>query len=234
MAQIRRVVTTREGGLSSPPYDSFNLGRSVGDAPTAVAANRSRLAGSLGLPVERLIWMRQVHGATVLAVDGPRPAGSGECDALVTRERGLALAVLAADCVPVLLADARAGVVGAAHAGRPGAAAGVAIAVVQAMVALGADPVDIDVLLGPAVCGNCYEVPEVMRAEVEASLPGSATTTRRGTPGLDLRAGLVRQLAAAGVSTVVVDPACTMEDSRYFSYRRDGITGRFAGVVWRP
>lgn len=234
MHRVRRVVTTRAGGLSAPPYASFNLGRSVGDDPAAVAGNRARLAASLGLPQDRLIWMRQVHGATVHTVDGPRPGGLPAGDGLVTRERELALVALAADCVPMLLADPIAGVVGAAHAGRPGAAGGVAVATVRAMVEQGARAADIDVLLGPAVCGRCYEVPGGLRDQVAAALPGSATTTRRGTPSLDLRAGLLRQLAAAGVETVTVDPACTMEDSRFFSYRRDGVTGRFAGVVWLP
>ncbi|MDP9239821.1 MAG: polyphenol oxidase family protein, partial [Actinomycetota bacterium] len=91
-----------------------------------------------------------------------------------------------------------------------------------------------DVLLGPAVCGRCYEVPAALRDEVDAALPGSATTTSKGTPGLDLRAGLLRQLEAAGVGAVVVDPACTAEDDRFFSHRRDGVTGRFAGLVWLP
>ncbi|PZS34919.1 MAG: peptidoglycan editing factor PgeF [Pseudonocardiales bacterium] len=232
MHRIRRVITTRVGGVSAPPYDSFNLGRGSGDEPAAVSANRARLAASLRLPEDRLVWMRQVHGATVHTVDGPRAAPLPQGDGLVTTERGLALVALAADCVPVLLADATAGVVGAAHAGRSGAAAGVAVAAVHAMMALGADPAGIDVLLGPAVCGRCYEVPADLQAEVEAALPGSATTTSRGTPGLDLRAGLARQLQAAGVGAVVVDPACTVEDTRFFSHRRDGVTGRFAGLVW--
>jgi YfiH family protein len=232
MHRVRRVVTTRAGGFSSRPYDSFNLGGSVGDDPAAVSANRTRLAAALGLPEDRLVWLRQVHGATVHTVDGPQPGESPEGDAVVTGQRGLALVAVSADCVPVLMADGRSGVVGAAHAGRPGAAAGVAVATLRAMVALGARPADIDVLLGPAVCGGCYEVPVRLRDEVAAALPGSAATTRRGTPGLDLRAGLARQLAAAGVGAVVVDPACTMEDDRFFSYRRDRVTGRFASVVW--
>ncbi len=224
----------RAGGSSAPPYATFNLSRSVGDDPSAVAANRRRLADSLGLPGERLVWMRQVHGATVHTVNGPTPGGLPPGDGLVTAARGLALVALAADCVPVLLADPVAGVVGAAHAGRRGAAAGVVTATLQAMTALGADPSRVDALLGPAVCGACYEVPVAMRDEVESSLPGSATTTADGAPALDLRAGLAGQLTAAGVAAVVVDPACTREDVRFFSHRRDGATGRFAGVAWLP
>lgn len=232
MARARRVVTTRAGGSSAPPYDTFNLSRASDDDPAAVLSNRARLAVSIGLPPDRLVWMRQVHGATVHVIDGPVGSRLPTGDGLVTKQRGLALVALAADCVPVLMVEPVAGVVAAAHAGRPGAAAGVALATVEAMVGLGADPAHIDVLLGPAVCGACYEVPAPMRDEVDAVLPGSATATRQGTPGLDLRAGLTRQLKAAGVGTVVIDPACTMEDARFFSYRRDGVTGRFAGVAW--
>ena len=233
MPRVRRVVTTRAGGSSAPPYDTFNLGAGTGDDPAAVAANRARLAASLGLALDRLVWMRQVHGATVRTIGrtGAGPTGGG-VDGLATDEPGLALVALAADCVPILMADATAGVVGAAHAGRRGAAAGIATATVRAMAGLGADPGRIDVLLGPAICGGCYEVPAQMRDEVDAAVPGSATTSAAGRPALDLRAGLARQLESAGVGAVVVDPACTAEDDRFYSYRRDGVTGRFAGVVW--
>jgi copper oxidase (laccase) domain-containing protein len=101
-----------------------------------------------------------------------------------------------------------------------------------AMTGLGARAADCEALLGPAVCGACYEVPAAMRDEVEAALPGSASRTRRGTPGLDLRAGLRRQLAALGIARVGVDPRCTVEDPDLYSYRRDGRTGRLAAVTW--
>ena len=139
---------------------------------------------------------------------------------------------LAADCVPVLLADPHAGVVGAAHAGRVGGAAGVLPAVVAAMTDLGARPAAIEVLLGPAVCGGCYEVPAAMRADVDARLPGSAVRTRSGSPGLDLRAGLYHQLVELGVGRVGADPRCTVEDRALYSYRRDGRTGRQAAITW--
>jgi YfiH family protein len=150
----------------------------------------------------------------------------------VTALPGVGLAVLAADCVPVLLADPRAGVVGAAHAGRVGAAAGVVPATLAAMVERGARVEAVEVLLGPAVCGGCYEVPADMRAEVDAALPGSAARTRGGTPGLDLRAGLYRQLTALGVARIGVDPRCTAEDRELYSHRRDGRTGRLAAITW--
>jgi YfiH family protein len=230
--RIRRVVTTRHGGVSAPPYDSFNLGEHVGDRSEAVTANRQRLAAGVGLPAQRLVWMEQVHGRTVAAVDGPLAAPVPATDALVTAEPGLAVAVLVADCVPVLLADPVEKVVGAVHAGRVGARVGVLPAALAAMRELGARIEQVEVLLGPAACGQCYEVPAAMQADVEAHLPGSACRTRQGTAGLDLRAGLWRQLAAAGVARVGVDPRCTIEDPALYSYRREGVTGRLAALTW--
>jgi YfiH family protein len=214
------------------PYASFNLSFGVGDDRVAVAANRSRLCRELGLAVDGIVWMQQVHGNRVASVDGPTATAVAGTDAVVTARRGLALAVLAADCVPVLLADPAAGVVGAVHAGRAGAAAGVLPAAVHAMTRLGAAAERIEVLFGPAICGRCYEVPTELQAEVEDRLPGSACPTAAGTPGLDLRAGLELQLVALGVPLVGVDPRCTFEDQQLFSHRRQRPTGRFAAVTW--
>jgi polyphenol oxidase len=230
--RIRRVSTTRAGGVSSPPFDSFNLGDHVGDKPAAVAANRARLAQAIGLGPDRVVWMNQVHSDHVEVVDGPCEVAFDNTDALVTRTPRLALAVVTADCVPVLLADARAGVIAAVHAGRVGAQNGVVARAVEVMVDLGAREPDISVLLGPAVSGRNYEVPEAMADDVEAALPGSRTTTSAGTPGLDLRAGIACQLEALGVSAIDVDPRCTVDDTNLFSHRRDAPTGRLASVVW--
>jgi polyphenol oxidase len=230
--RVRRIVTSRAGGVSAAPYDSFNLGSHVGDDPGAVTANRTRLAVAAGLAPDHLIWMAQIHGATVTAVDGPGTGPVEATDGLVTATPGVAVAVLVADCVPVLLADPVAGVVAAVHAGRVGAAAGVVPRALERFRELGGDPGRSDALLGPAVCGACYEVPADMRAAVESRLPGSAARTRAGTPGLDLRAGLTRQLAALGVASVVTDPRCTAEDPEFFSHRRDGTTGRQAALAW--
>jgi len=231
--RIRRVTTTRAGGVSKAPFDTFNLGDHVGDDPTAVSVNRTRLAEAIGHGP--LVWMNQVHGDHVEVVEGPG-TGAGEAydntDALVTATPRLPLAVITADCVPVLLGDARAGVVGAVHAGRVGAQKGVVLRTVEAMQRLGAQVQDISVLLGPAVSGRNYEVPAEMAAEVERALPGSRTTTRRGTPGLDLRAGIAAQLRALGVAAIDVDPRCTVEDRNLFSHRRDSPTGRLASLVW--
>ncbi|WP_103352442.1 peptidoglycan editing factor PgeF [Amycolatopsis sp. CA-128772] len=230
--RVRRVVTTRAGGASRPPYDTFNLGDHVGDDEGNVYANRKRLAAELGLAEDKLAWMEQVHGRTATIVDGTETAAAEATDALVTATPGVALVVLVADCVPILLADAEAGVVSAVHAGRVGTRVGVVPAAVEAMQEAGAQPHRIEALLGPAICGDCYEVPAEMAADVEKHVPGSACKTRKGTPGLDLRAGLWRQLADLGVGKIGVDPRCTNEDKTLFSYRRDGTTGRIAGITW--
>lgn len=231
--RIRRVITTREGGNSRPPFDSFNLGGRVGDDSAALAANERKLAEGIGLSQDRLVWMEQIHGRTATTVDGPRAEPVEASDALVTSEPNLALSVLTADCVPVLLGDPESGVVSAAHAGRMGARTGVVVSALEAMCAAGARLDRIEALLGPAACGQCYEVPQRMQADVEEHLPGSACKTRKGTTGLDLRAGLWEQLAAAGIAGIGVDPRCTMESAELFSHRRDGgRTGRFAAVIW--
>ncbi|RSM57037.1 peptidoglycan editing factor PgeF [Amycolatopsis sp. WAC 01376] len=230
--RVRRIVTTRAGGASRPPFDTFNLGDHVGDDAGDVYANRKRLATELGLAEDRLAWMEQVHGRTATVVDGSETSAAEATDALVTAEPGLALVVLVADCVPVMLADVEAGVVAAVHAGRVGARVGVVPAAIEAMRSLGAEPARIEGLLGPAICGDCYEVPAAMAADVEEHVPGSACKTRKGTPGLDLRAGLWRQLANLGVGKIGVDPRCTNEDRTLFSFRRDGTTGRIAGITW--
>jgi YfiH family protein len=227
---IRRVTTTRAGGVSAVPFDSFNMGDHVGDDPDAVAANRGRLAAAIGL-ADRIVWMHQVHGDRIVAVDGPGRTVDN-ADGLVTTKPRLALAVVTADCVPVLMADARAGVVAAVHAGRVGAQNGVVARAVEAMQRAGAHAADISVLLGPAASGRNYEVPADMAAEVEATLPGSRTRTVRGTVGLDLRAGIARQLKELGVPSVDIDPRCTIDDDALFSHRRGAPTGRLASLVW--
>lgn len=204
----------------------------MGDDPAAVAANRKRLSSATGLGEDGIVWMNQVHSDHVVVVDGPHDAPVDNTDALVTNRRRLALAVVTADCVPVLMGDARAGVIAAAHAGRVGAQHGIVLRAVEAMLELGARAEDISALLGPAVSGRNYEVPDAMADEVEAALPGSRTTTANGTAGLDLRSGIARQLASLGITAIDVDPRCTVEDRSLFSHRRDAPTGRLASLVW--
>ncbi|AZM78216.1 peptidoglycan editing factor PgeF [Streptomyces sp. NPDC005395] len=225
--------TDRWGGVSAVPYEELNLGGAVGDDPAAVTANRELAAKALGADPARVVWMNQVHGADVAVVDAPwgdRPVP--RVDAVVTAERGLALAVLTADCVPVLLADPVAGIAAAAHAGRPGLVAGVVPAAVRAMTELGADPARIVARTGPAVCGRCYEVPEEMRAEVAAVEPAAYADTSWGTPAVDVSAGVHAQLERLGVRDRAQSPVCTRESKDHFSYRRDRTTGRLAGYVW--
>ncbi|MEU5794094.1 peptidoglycan editing factor PgeF [Streptomyces sp. NPDC047813] len=227
------AFTDRWGGVSAAPYEELNLGGAVGDTPEAVTANRELAATSLGLNPARVVWMNQVHGAEVAVVDEPwgtRPVP--EVDALVTARRGLALAVLTADCVPVLLADPVAGIAAAAHAGRPGMVGGVVPAAVRAMVELGAAPERIVARTGPAVCGRCYEVPEPLRAEVTAVEPTAHAETSWGTPAVDVSAGVHAQLDRLGVCDRAHSPVCTLESGDHFSYRRDRTTGRLAAYVW--
>ncbi|MFE1886653.1 peptidoglycan editing factor PgeF [Streptomyces diastatochromogenes] len=227
------AFTDRWGGVSAAPYEELNLGGAVGDDAAAVRENRELAAKSLGLDAGRVVWMNQVHGADVAVVDAPwgeRPVP--EVDAIVTARRGLALAVLTADCVPVLLADPVAGVVAAAHAGRPGMVKGIVPAAVRAMTELGAEPGRIVARTGPAVCGRCYEVPEQMRAEVATVEPAAHAETSWGTPAVDVSAGVHAQLDRLGVCDRAQSPVCTLESSDHFSYRRDRTTGRLAGYVW--
>ncbi|MEV7810774.1 MULTISPECIES: peptidoglycan editing factor PgeF [Streptomyces] len=226
------AFTDRWGGVSAAPYEELNLGGAVGDTPEAVRGNRELAAKSLGLDPAQVVWMNQVHGADVAVVDEPWGSTVPEVDAIVTARRGLALAVLTADCVPVLLADPVAGIVAAAHAGRPGMVKGVVPAAVRAMVELGAEEDRIVARTGPSVCGRCYEVPEAMRAEVAAVEPAAHAETSWGTPALDVSAGVHAQLDRLGVCDRAQAPVCTLESDDHFSYRRDRTTGRLAGYVW--
>ncbi|MEW2247383.1 peptidoglycan editing factor PgeF [Streptomyces sp. NPDC006975] len=227
------AFTDRWGGVSAVPYEELNLGGAVGDDPDAVTTNRELAAKSLGLDAARVVWMNQVHGADVAVVEEPwGDAPAPRVDAIVTARRGLALAVLTADCTPVLLADPVAGVAAAAHAGRPGMVAGVVPAALRAMMDLGADPSRIVARTGPAVCGRCYEVPEEMRAEVAAVESAAYAETSWGTPAVDVSAGVHAQLERLGVRDREQSPVCTRESRDHFSYRRDRTTGRLAGYVW--
>ena len=229
---VALAFTDRHGGVSRPPFDSFNLARVGADDVADVRRNHDLLVADFA-PEATWHGMHQVHGADV-GIAGPGAAAEDDapaCDALVSDRTGVVLMVRVADCVPVLLADPDAGVIGAAHAGRPGVAAGVVPAMVQAMRDLGA--YDISAWIGPHICGGCYEVPESMRAEVSAIEPTTHVTTSWGTPGLDIGAGVRAQLTREAVTWVSWEE-CTMESPDLYSYRRDGdAAGRLAGVIWR-
>jgi YfiH family protein len=223
------AVTDRAGGHSAGPYAGLNLGDHVGDDPAAVAANRALVAAAVGVAPDHLLIAAQVHGRDVAVVDGPWAGPPPEADALVSRTPGLALAVLVADCTPVLLAAPDEGVVGVAHAGRKGMAGGVVPAAVAGMRDLGA--VRVLARVGPSVCGRCYEVPATLRDEVAEAVPEARAVTWRGTPALDVAAGVMAQLAALGVEAQWL-PGCSVERDDLYSHRRDGVTGRYAGLAW--
>lgn len=226
---VQWAFTDREGGVSGGDFHSLNLGGHVGDDVEAVEENRNRVAKSVGIQRDRLLFMQQCHGNEVIVVDGEWGSdGPPPADGLVTATPGLALAVLVADCTPVLLADPAAGVVAAVHAGRPGMMSRIVGSAVQQMRDLGAR--DISAVVGPSVCGRCYEVPEQMREAAAHVAPESSARSWSGTPAIDVATGVVAQLIAHGVGVQWV-PGCAREDQRLFSYRRDGRTGRFAGVV---
>jgi YfiH family protein len=226
VGRVRFVVTDRLGGSSEPPYDSLNLGAGVADDPTVVAANRRRVEARLDL-TSRLAFMAQHHSAEV-AVLTDLPSEPLPVDAIVTDRPGLGLAVLVADCAPVLLADEARGIVAAVHAGRRGLLTGVLHNAVAAMRDLGST--SITGRVGPAICGLCYELDEATVAEFEEHVAGASATTRWRTRGIDIGRAARLELARLGVPTARAG-GCTYESPLHFSHRRDGATGRFAGVV---
>lgn len=209
--------TDRRKGSSLGAYESLNLGFHVGDDSAAVTSNRALLG--------EVQFMNQVHGNKVVVIDQVLVADP-TCDALVTTNKDISLAVMVADCIPLLLVSKIA--VAAVHVGRAGLMNQVALKAIQSMKSLGAT--EIHAILGPSICGSCYEVPLEMQQEVIAIHPQALSTTNIGTPALDLPAGLIAELIVEGVS-YEASMICTMEDPLYFSHRRDNPTGRFAGIV---
>jgi YfiH family protein len=200
----------------------------VGDDPAAVESNRRLVAGSFGVERDHLLFMSQCHGSDIAVVDGPWDGEAPAVDGLVTTSTDLALGVLVADCTPVLLVDRIAGVAAAVHAGRPGMMQGVVGRAVDAMTDLGAR--SISAVVGPSVCGRCYEVPQDMRARAAEVSPVAAAISWSGSPAIDVAAGVVDQLRARSVAVQWIW-GCTRESDGLFSYRRQHRTGRFAGVV---
>ncbi len=229
-AAVRALVTTRHGGVSEGVYSSLNLGLHVGDDPERVAHNRAIVRAKL--PAEPL-WLEQVHGTTVVAAD--EAAGAvPRADAAVARAPGVVCAVMTADCLPILLCDRAGTVVAAAHAGWRGLAAGVVEATVARM---GVPASALMAWLGPAIGPRAFEVGAevreafvaIDRAASEAFVP--AAKAEKWLADLDRLARL--RLARLGVTAVSGGGACTFEDAdRFFSYRRDGATGRSASLIW--
>lgn len=226
------AFTDRHGGYSTGDFSSFNLARHVGDDDELVAANRAALAQVLGLSGERLSFVSQVHGTDVRTIgdDDDLRGASSTADAQLTELSGIGLAIMVADCTPVMLADPEAGLVAAIHAGRPGMAAGIVPATVERMRGLGAE--DIHAIIGPSVCPRCYEVPAELRDEVAAVEPVAASVSVTGSPALDVAGAVAEQLRRAGVTIDHFSRTCTKESEDLFSYRRQQRTGRFAGIIW--
>lgn len=209
--------TDRRGGESLGVYESFNLALHVGDDPAVVNSNRAKIGAAQ--------FMNQVHGDHIEVIDAISPE-IPTCDGLITKSPNVSLAVMVADCIPLLLVSQE--VVGAIHVGRAGLVNRIALKAIQMMRLLGA--IEIHAVLGPSICGSCYEVPFQMQQDVIADHPRAFATTRKGTPGLDLPKALIADLVAVGVS-YEASTICTFEDELYFSHRRQNPTGRFAGVV---
>lgn len=226
------AFTDRHGGYSSGDFSSFNLARHVGDDDELVAANRAALAQVLGLSGERLAFVSQVHGTRVHTIERPERLREApvEADAQVTSVPGIGLAIMVADCTPIMLADTTTGIIAAIHAGRPGMSAGVVGETVANMRALGAG--DIHAVIGPSVCPRCYEVPGELRDEVAGVEPVAASVSVTGTPAIDVAGAVAEQLRREGVAIDHFSRTCTKEWDDLFSYRRQQRTGRFAGVVW--
>jgi len=230
---VRACTTTRRGGESAGAFASLNLAGHVGDDPAAVAANRARLRAGLGLPAEPA-WLAQVHGCEVApletAADGGAPPTA---DAALTRGRGCVCAVLTADCLPLLVCDRGGRVCAAVHAGWRGLHRGV----IEATLArLGCPPASVLAWLGPAIGPRRFEVGPEVRAAFLAQDAGAAEAFRPGVGErwlADLYALARRRLAAVGVREVSGGGLCTASDAtRFYSYRRDGRTGRMATLIW--
>ena len=216
------LFTDRRGGVSLAPYDSLNLAFHVGDDRAYVMENRA----SLTLPVSAIQFMNQNHGDEIAIVDTISEIDPS-CDALITTTPGFAVAVLVADCIPLLLSSSN--VVAAVHVGRRGLVNKISLKVIARMRALGATAIHAQ--LGASICGECYEVPAEMAEEVSLMHPRALSQTRVATPALDLPRALIADLTSVGIS-YEASSVCTFENHDYFSYRRDATTGRFAGVVW--
>ena len=224
------VTTTRRGGVSRPPHGALNLGAHTRDDPDAVAENRRRLCRALALPAAP-VWLRQVHGTRVVAAH--RAEGVPEADGGWTDQAGFVCAVLTADCLPVLLCDGRGARVAALHAGWRGLADGVIEAGIRAL----GGPCGLMAWLGPAIGPGAFQVGDEVRAAFLAHDAGASGSFRSDGPGhwrADLYALARRRLAAAGVAAVYGGGFCThTEAGRFYSYRRDGETGRMATLIWR-
>jgi len=220
---VNYSFTDRTGGLSTGAFLSRNVATHVGDDQETVLSNRAALETLLGLPIQ---YMNQVHG-NVVATVGVEIIAEPTADALVTQSVGIGMAVVVADCIPLLLASSQ--TVAAVHVGRKGLMNEVALAAIHEMRSH--DISEITAVVGPSICGECYEVSQDIYDDVSKTFPLAASKTRDGGFALDLSRALIDQLQSLGVR-VVDEGRCTVEESNLYSYRRDGVTGRQVGVVW--
>ncbi len=229
VGRVELAFSDREGGLSEGPWASLNLGTSNGDDPNLVQGNLELLGEHLG--VDRLVRMTQVHGADVAWTDAVAAGEIPAVDALLTDQVGVGILVRVADCTPIVLVGLDEPVAGVVHCGREGLVHGVVATAVRAIRDRGAE--SIEAYVGPRACGRCYEVPEDMADAVGAVAPEARSTTSWGTPALDVGAGVVAQLRELDVQVNDLgDHMCTIEDERFFSYRRQGQdSGRFGAVA---
>lgn len=234
-ARVGALMTTRAGGVSAPPFDSLNLGRSAGDERAAVDENRRRFEAALGVPTR---YLSQVHGTNVARLTHA-DTRSREGDAAITTEPGLACTMMVADCLPVLLAAPEARGVGAAHAGWRGLAGGVLEATVSALCeATDCEPRELIAWLGPCIGPRRFEVGADVLDAFGSAANARFTTQPRAADGsprwlADLPALARDRLQAAGVSQISGGTWCTVSDpSRFFSFRRDRVTGRMAAAVF--
>jgi polyphenol oxidase len=234
---VHAAFTTRRGGVSAAPLDSFNLGTHVGDAPAAVAANRAHLRALLALPVEPA-WLEQVHRTAIADLDGPARAKPVQADAAIATAPGRVCTIMVADCLPVLFASRDGARIAAAHAGWRGLAAGVLEHTVDALGVAGAE---LTAWLGPAISREHFEVGDEVRAAFVAGEAGAAdcfAPNARGKWQADLVCLARRRLTALGVRAVHGGEWCTFADrERFFSHRRDsqqsGGSGRMAALIWK-
>ena len=233
--RVRAISTTRAGGVSGRPWNSLNLGVHVEDDPDHVRQNRRRLAESTGLKSEQIGWLNQVHGIDVVELNPDNVGQIAKADASYTRHPGIACAILTADCLPVILADREGTVVGAAHCGWRSLCGGVIENLVSKMAVA---PEALQAWLGPAIGPDSFEVgPEVREAFLDHDPKAVHAFTAEGArPGhfmADIYALATLRLNHLGVSNVTGGGLCTVQDSdRFFSYRRDGRTGRMATLIW--
>ncbi len=228
------AISNRHGGVSPTPYDTLNIALHVGDQPVNVLKNRTKLAFRWDFLIENLIYMDQTHSDHIQIIEDAAINKIENCDAIITAQRNIPLMVMVADCIPMMIYDPKKRVIGAVHAGRNGTFLNIGVKTIRRMQEhFGTNPADVRIALGPSIHVCCYEVGPEIADIVQKSFENSYIEERKGKTFLNLQKYNVDRLQEAGVATqnIEVSPVCTCCDKNYFSYRREGVTGRFAGVI---